>query len=52
MKEDENVATYFFKVDETVNRIKGSGEEVDESIFFQKVMRSLPMRFDFKISTL
>jgi hypothetical protein len=35
-----------------VNAIKGLGEEVDESVIVQKVLRSLPMRFDAKISTL
>jgi hypothetical protein len=35
-----------------VNAIKGLGEEVDESIIFQKVLRSLPMRFDPNISAL
>jgi hypothetical protein len=35
-----------------VNVIIGLGEEVDESIIVQKVLRSLPMRFDPKISTL
>jgi hypothetical protein len=52
MKEDENIAAYFLRVDETVNAIKGLGEEVDESIIVQKVLRSLPMRFDPKISAL
>jgi hypothetical protein len=52
MKEDENIATYFLRVDETVNAIRGLGEEVDESIIVQKVLRSLPMRFDPKVSTL
>jgi hypothetical protein len=52
MKEYENIATYFLRVDETMNEIIGSGEEVDESIIVQKVIRSLPMRFDPNISTL
>jgi hypothetical protein len=52
MKEDENIATYFLRVDETMNAIKGLGEEVDESIIVQKVLRSLPMRFDPNISSL
>jgi hypothetical protein len=30
----------------------GLGEEIKESVIFQKVLRSLPMRFDPKISTL
>jgi hypothetical protein len=51
MKEDGNVATYFLRVDETVNAIRGLGEEVDESIIVQKVLRSLPMRFDPKVSS-
>jgi hypothetical protein len=52
MKEDENIAAYFLRVDEIVNAIRGLGEEVDESIIVQKVLRSLPMRFDPKISSL
>ena len=50
--EDENIETYFLWVDETMNAIKGLGEEIDESIIVQKVLRSLPMRFDPNISTL
>jgi hypothetical protein len=30
----------------------GLGEEIQESVIFQKVLRSIPMRFDPKISTL
>jgi len=30
----------------------GLGEEIKESVIVQKVLRSLPMRFDPKISTL
>jgi hypothetical protein len=52
MKEDENIVAYFLRVDETVNAIRGLGEEVDEYKKFQKVLRSLPMRFDLKISAL
>jgi hypothetical protein len=52
MKEDEDIAAYFLRVDEIVNVIKGLGEEIKGSIIVQKVLRSLPMRFDPKISTL
>jgi hypothetical protein len=51
MKEDENISAYL-RVDETVNAIIGLGEEIEESVFVQKVLRSLPMRFNPKISTL
>jgi hypothetical protein len=52
MKEDENIAAYFLRVDEIVNAIIGLGEEIKESVIVQKVLRSLPMRFDPKISAL
>jgi uncharacterized lipoprotein YehR (DUF1307 family) len=52
MKEDEDIATYFLQVDEIVNTIKGLGEEIKGSMIVQKVLRSLPMRFDPNISTL
>jgi hypothetical protein len=35
-----------------MNSIKGLGEEIGESMIAQKVVRSLPMRFDTKISAL
>ena len=52
MKEDEDIVAYFLRVYETVNAIIGLGEEIEESIIFQKLLRSLPMRFNHKISTL
>jgi hypothetical protein len=52
MKEDENISTYFLLVDEIVNAILGLGEEIEESVIVQNVLRSLPMRFDPKRSTL
>jgi hypothetical protein len=52
MKEDEDISSYFLRVDETVNAIVGLGEEIEESVIVQKILRSLPMRFNPKISTL
>ena len=52
MEEEENIATYFLRIDEIVNIIKGLGEKVDEQVIVQKILRSLPMRFDSKISTI
>jgi hypothetical protein len=46
MKEDENIAAYFLRVGETVNAIIGLGEEIKEYVIVQKVLRSLPMRFN------
>ena len=39
-------------MDEIVNIIKGLGEKVDEQVIVQKILRSLPMRFDSKISAI
>jgi hypothetical protein len=52
MKEDEDITAYFLRVDETVNAIIGLGEEIEESVIVQKILRSLPMRFNPKISAL
>jgi hypothetical protein len=52
MKEDENIASYFLRVDETMNAIIGFREEIEESVIVQKVLRSILMRFNPKISTL
>ena len=52
MKEEENIAAYFLRVNEIVNIIRGLGERIQESVIVQKILRSLPMRFDSKISTI
>jgi hypothetical protein len=39
-------------VDEIVNSIITLGEELKDKIIFQKVLRSLPMKYDAKVSTL
>jgi hypothetical protein len=52
MKEDDNIAIHFLRVDEIVNAIIELGEENDESIIVQKVLKYLPMIFDPKVSTL
>jgi hypothetical protein len=52
MKEDENISSYFLRVEKIVNEIIGLGEEIEESIIAQKVLRSLPIRFNPKISSL
>ena len=52
MKEDEDIATYFLRGDEIVNTIRGLGEKVKNLVIVHKILRSLPMRFDSKISAL
>ena len=48
MEEYEDIATYFLRIDEVVNTMRGLGETVGNDIIVQKVLRSLPARFDPK----
>jgi ubiquinone biosynthesis protein Coq4 len=52
MKEEENIVEYLQRVDEVVNSIKVLGEELKDQPIVQKILRSLPMRYDSNISTL
>jgi len=52
MKEEEKITKYFQRVDEIVNSIRALGEELKDKIIVQKALRSLPIRYDAKVSTL
>ena len=51
MKEEEKIVEYFQRVDEIVNSIRALGEDLKDKIIVQNVLRSLPMRYDAKVST-
>ena len=51
MKEEENIAEYLSRVDEIVNAIRGLGI-IKEREVIDKVLRTLPMKYDSKVSTL
>jgi hypothetical protein len=48
-EESEDIATYFLCIDEVVDTMRGLGEMIGNGIIVQKVLRSLPARFDPKI---
>ena len=52
MNENEDIATYILRVDEVFNSIRGLGEEIDESLVLQKVLRSLLLKYDAKVSAI
>ena len=52
MKEEEDIAAYFLWVDEVVNTIWSLGEQVENTTLVQKILTSLAMRFDSKVSNL
>ena len=52
MEESKDIATYFLRIDEVVNTMISLGEKVKDVDIVQKVLRSLPVRFNSKISAL
>ena len=52
MNEDENISTYFLRIDEIVHARKGLGEQIEEHDIVPKVIRSVLPKFETKISTL
>lgn len=52
MKEDEDVVAYSLRVDKLVNTIRGLCEIIDELVIVQKLLRSLSLQFDAKVSSL
>ena len=52
MKEYENIVTNFLRVDGVVKSLRGLGEKLEDHIAIKKVFRSLPDRYDPKVSSL
>lgn len=52
MDDEEDIVAFFLQVDEVINPLKGLSEIVEESTIVQKVLRSLPERFDSKVSAI
>jgi hypothetical protein len=46
------IATYLVRVDEVVNSIRGLGEELNKLLVVQKVLISLLLKYDAKVSTI
>ena len=46
MKEEENIAEYLLRVDEFFNSIRRLGGEIKEREVVDKVLRTLPMKYD------
>ncbi|XP_059067426.1 uncharacterized protein LOC131858256 [Cryptomeria japonica] len=52
MSDEERVADYFLRVDEIVNAIRGLEEDIEDKDVAKKVLRSLPSRYDSKLSAI
>ena len=52
MKEEENICQYFERIDAIVNAVRGLGHNVLDDKIVDKVLRTLPMVYNPKVSTL
>jgi hypothetical protein len=52
MNEYETISKYFLRVEELVNAMKGLGEKLDDSLLVQKILRSLPDKFNPNVSAI
>jgi hypothetical protein len=52
MNEDETINKFFLRVEELVNAMKGLGEKIEDVLLVQKILRSLPDRFNPKVSAI
>jgi hypothetical protein len=52
MNEDERINKFFLRVEELVNAMKGLGEKIEDVFLVQKILRSLPDRFNPKVSAI
>ena len=52
MRSNESIANYFLRMDEIVNCMSDLGEEFEEVVLVEKVLRSLSAKFDSKVSAI
>ncbi len=52
MEDDEDVSSFFQHIVEIINTMRGLGQKMEEKDVILKILRSLPMRFDAKVSSL
>ena len=52
IKDEENIFEYFERVDNIVNVIRGLGVEVRDNEIVEKILRTLPMLYNPKVSAL
>jgi hypothetical protein len=52
LKDEENISNYFKRVDNVVNAIIGLGVEVSDNELVEKILRTLPILYNPKLSTL
>jgi len=52
MKEDETIQDYYMNVLDIANSFDSLGEKLSNEKLIRKILRSLPKRFDMKVTTI
>jgi hypothetical protein len=52
MKDEKNISEYFERVDNIINSIRGLGVEVSDNELIEKILRTLPILYNPKVSAL
>ena len=52
MRDEETISEYFERIESIVNTTKGLGAEIPDSELVEKVLRTLPIAYNPKVSTL
>ena len=52
MRDEEIISEYFERIESIVNTTKGLGAEIPDSELVEKVLRTLPIEYNPKVSTL
>lgn len=52
MHEDESIANFFLRIDVVVNTMKGLGDKIKYSTVVEKILRSLTLMFNAKVSNI
>jgi hypothetical protein len=52
MNEDETISKYLLRFEDLVNFMKGLGDKIEDAFLGQKILRSLPNRFNPKFSAI
>ena len=52
MENQENISNYFIKIPILTNQIKTNGDKIEDLIIIEKILKTLPPRFDYIVVAL
>jgi len=51
MHDDKRIASFFFRVDNIFNKMKGHSDKIKYIVFVENILRSLTPKFNSKVSS-